>query len=298
MAVQSVKVTINSQEYTLNYDSTSGTYKATISAPSTSSYNINDGHYYPVSVTATDDANNSVTVDDTHQTLGESCKLRVKEKVAPVIVVTYPTASSTIINASPIIEWTVTDNDSGVNPDTISIKLDDGSVITEGIEKNPISNGYECSYNTSNLSDGDHTFYLNASDFDGNAATQISTEFTVDTTPPALTVTSPTEGLFTNQSTVTVVGTTNDVTSTPVTLTINSEVVAVEDDGSFSKVVTLTEGENTITIVATDAAGKSSTITRHVTLDTGAPVITAISITPNPVDAGQTYIISVTVTDD
>lgn len=298
MAVQSVKVTINSQEYTLNYDSTSGTYKATISAPSTSSYNINDGHYYPVSVTATDDANNRVTVDDTHQTLGESCKLRVKEKVAPVIVVTYPTASSTIINASPVIEWTVTDNDSGVNPDTISIKLDDGSVITEGIEKNPISNGYECSYNTSNLSDGDHTFYLNASDFDGNAATQISTEFTVDTTPPALTVTSPTEGLVTNRSTVTVVGTTNDVTSTPVTLTINSEVVAVEDDGSFSKVVTLTEGENTITIVATDAAGKSSTITRHVTLDTGSPVITAISITPNPVDAGQTYIISVTVTDD
>lgn len=298
MAVQSVKVTINNQEYTLNYDSTSGTYKATISAPSTSSYNINDGHYYPVSVTATDDANNIVTVDDTHQTLGESCKLRVKEKVAPVIVVTYPTASSTIINASPVIEWTVTDNDSGVNPDTISIKLDDGSVITEGIEKNPISNGYECSYNTSNLSDGDHTFYLNASDFDGNAATQISTEFTVDTTPPALIVTSPTEGLVTNQSTVTVVGTTNDVTSTPVTLTINSEVVAVEDNGSFSKVVTLTEGENTITIVATDAAGKSSTITRHVTLDTGAPVITAISITPNPVDAGQTYIISVTVTDN
>ena len=298
MSVQSVKVTINSHEYTLNYDSTSGTYKATISAPSTSSYNINDGHYYPVSVTATDDANNSVTVDDTHQTLGESCKLLVKEKVAPVIVATYPTASSTIINASPVIEWTVTDNDSGVNPDTISIKLDDDSVITEGIEKNPISNGYECSYNTSNLSDGDHTFYLNASDFDGNNAIQISTEFTIDTTPPALTVTSPTEGFITNLSTVTVVGITNDVTSTPITLTINSEVVAVEEDGSFSKVVTLIEGENTITIVATDAAGKSSTITRHVTLDTGAPVITAISIVPNPVDAGQTYIISVTVTDD
>ena len=296
MSVESVKVIINSQEHILTLDS-DGTYKATISAPSISSYNNNDGHYYPVTVTATDDAGNSTTVDDTHETLGSSCKLQVKEKVAPVITVTYPTASAVIINSSPVITWTVTDNDSGVNPDTISIKIDSNDVTTEGITKNPISNGYECSYNTSSLDDGLHTFALDASDNDGNAATQVSTSFTVDTTPPSLTVTSPTEGFITNQSVITVTGTTNDITSTPVTLKINDATVSVGSDGAFSHEVTLTEGANVITIVATDSAGKSSTVTRNVTHDTGAPVISAITITPNPVDAGATYIISVTVTD-
>lgn len=299
MAVQSVKATINGQEYTLTYDSVSGTYKTTITAPNKSSYTNNDGHYYPVKVVATDDANNSTTVDDTHDTLGESCKLRVKEKVKPVLVATYPTSGSAISNATPTITWKVTDNDSGVNPSTIKLKIDDGADITANIAKNPISGGYDCSYTlTGPLSDGPHTFTLNASDFDGNAATEVSTAFTVDTVPPVLTVTSPSDNFTTNQSTVMVTGTTNDPTSNTVSLTVNGEPVEIGPDGAFSYEFTLSEGENTITIIATDAAGKSSTVVRHVTKDTGAPVITNITITPNPVDAGATYIISVTVTDD
>ena len=75
--------------------------EATITAPSTSSYNNNDGHYYPVSITATDDGGNNTTIDDTHETLGESLKLRVKEKVAPTITITAPTAGATITNNKP-----------------------------------------------------------------------------------------------------------------------------------------------------------------------------------------------------
>lgn len=299
MAVQSVKVTVNGQDYTLTYDSNSGAYKTTITAPSKSSYTINDGHYYPVTVKATDDANNTTTVDDKHETLGESCKLQVKEKVKPVIVATYPTASSAISNSTPTITWTVTDDDSGVNPDTISIKFDDGSAVTAGITKESMTGGYNCSYTpTVPLGDGQHTIYLNATDFDGNAATEVSTTFTVDTVPPVLTVTSPSDNFTTNQSTVMVTGTTNDPTSNTVSLTVNGEPVEIGPDGAFSYEFTLSEGENTITIIATDAAGKSSTVVRHVTLDTGAPVITEITITPNPVDAGETYIISVKVTDN
>lgn len=60
--------------------------------------------------------------------------------------------------------------------------------------------------------------------------------------------------------------------------------------------MTLKEGENTITIVATDSAGKSTTITRKVTLNTSAPEFESVTLTPNPVDAGKTYKISVKVT--
>ncbi|WP_049995729.1 hypothetical protein [Anaerostipes hadrus] len=52
-----------------------------------------------------------------------------------------------------------------------------------------------------------------------------------------------------------------------------------------------------VTVKATDEAGKTTTITRTVTLDTTAPVIKSVTLTPNPVDAGKTFIISVEVTD-
>ena len=39
------------------------------------------------------------------------------------------------------------------------------------------------------------------------------------------------------------------------------------------------------------------TVTRKVTLDTGAPVFKGITLTPNPVDCGKTFIISVEVVD-
>ena len=76
-----------------------------------------------------------------------------------------------------------------------------------------------------------------------------------------------------------------------------SEAVTVGSDGSFSKALTLAVGTNTITVVVTDGAGKTTTITRTVTLDTTAPVIKSVTLTPNPVDAGKTFIISVEVTD-
>lgn len=298
MSVKTVTATINGQNYTLTLDEDSGSYKATINAPSKSSYNNNDEHYYPVSVSATDDASNTTTVDDTDSTFGSQLKLRVIERVKPTITVTSPTDSSTIVNSAPNIEWTVADDDSGINPDSISIKIDSDTAVTSEITKTRTATGYTCSYKVpSALADGSHTFTLNVSDNDGNAATAVATSFIVDTTPPVLTITSPANNLVTNSSTITITGTTNDALSTPVTLTINGTDVPVDEDGSFSYVYTLTEGGNVITSVATDAAGKSSTVVRNVTLDTAAPVFTEISITPNPVDAGQTYIITVKVTD-
>lgn len=297
MAVKSVIAKINGQDYTLTLNSSTGKYEATVTAPTKSSY-TQSGHYYNVQLTATDDAGNVTTKDATDTTLGTNLQLKVKEKVAPVITITAPTAGATLTNNKPVITWTVTDADSGVNPDTISLVIDSGTAITSGITKTASSNGYTCSYTPeSALADGSHTITVDASDFDGNAATAKSATFKIDTVPPTLSVTSPAEGLVTNETTVTVSGTTNDVTSSPVTLTVNGKSVTVGSDGSFSTTVTLTAGSNTITIVATDSAGKQTTVTRTVKLDTTAPVIKSVTITPNPVDCGKTFTISVEVTD-
>ena len=298
MSVQSVKFTLNGVETSLT-NSSGNNWTGTITAPSTTSYNLNADHAYYASISAEDDAGNITTKDYQDPTLGSSLKLRVLEKTAPTQTLTFPTAGSYITTTgTPTFEWTVTDDGSGVDDSTIAITID-GTTITSGITTTAISGGYSCSYTPSEpLSQGSHTYTVSADDFDGNTATSASTSFTIDTIAPSLTVTSPTDGLVTNQSTVTVSGETDDATTRPVTVTVNGSSVTVDpSDSSFSTTVSLVEGSNTITVVATDTAGNSTTVTRTVILNTAAPTIVSVTLTPNPVDAGATYVVTAVVTD-
>lgn len=299
MAVKSAQIVVNGVTVNLAYNSNTGKWEGIGTAPTKSSYN-QSGHYYGVAVKATDDAGNSTSKDASDETLGSLLRLTVKETTAPVINITAPTASATLINNQPAITFTVTDDDSGVNPSTIGITIDSGTKITgDTIKKTTITNGYTCSYTPSAaLADGSHTIKVDASDYDGNAASQKSVTFKIDTVPPTLSVNSPANNLVTNKSSVTVSGVTNDVTSSPVALTVNGKSVTVGTDGSFSTTIALTLGANTIKIIAKDSAGKTTTITRTVKYDPNPPKITAVTITPNPVNTGNTFTVSVTITDD
>ena len=281
-----VRVQLNGTWTTLTYNSSSGAYEATLTAPGKTSFNETGG-VYVVTAEATNTAGTAVT---------KTANLTVKETVKPVITIISPSNGAYIASNQPNIVFTVTDetNGSGVKIDSLSVKID-GSAITSGITKTAITNGYSVTVTPSTLSDGSHTVTINCSDNDGNRATEKSTTFTVDTVPPVLNVTSPDDGLITNKSTVVVAGTTNDSTSSPVTLTVNGNKVSVGSNGSFSTTVTLSEGENTITIEAVDKAGKVSTVTRTVTYDSSTPVIESITITPNPVNTSESMVIRVVV---
>ena len=195
----------------------------------------------------------------------------------------------------PDAEFQVKDTDSGVNAGTIAVTVDGTAVST--VTKTAIDGGYKCTCTSPTLKDGSHTISVKASDNDGNAAAAKTATFTVDTVPPTLQITAPSNDLITNKKTVTVSGKTDDVSSKPVTVTVNGATVTVGTDGTFTKDVTLAEGANTITIVAKDKAGKTTTVTRKVTVDTSAPVIKSVTLTPNPVDCGKTFIIAVEITD-
>lgn len=78
MAVKTVQYIFNGQTYNLTYNSTSGKYEATVTAPGKSSYGQTD-HVLGGTVKATDVAGNTATVDQSHATLGASLKIRVKE---------------------------------------------------------------------------------------------------------------------------------------------------------------------------------------------------------------------------
>ena len=299
MAIKQVKATINGQTYDLTLNSASGKWEATITAPGKTSYNLAGG-YYNVSVEATNEAGTKGSAD---ASTVDGLKLVVKETVAPVITIVSPTAGAYVANSKQPVVFNITDETggSGVDISTLVVKQDGTAVAAANITHTAITNGYSVTYTPSAaLSDGSHTVTINCKDHDGNAAAEKSTTYTVDTVPPTLNVTSPADGLITAASSVTVAGTTNDATSSPVVITISLNgtdqgTIPVGTGGTFSKVVTLKEGSNTIIVKAKDAAGKESSVTRTVTLDTSVPKIKAATITPNPVDTGKTMVISVTI---
>ena len=299
MAIKTVRAQINGQWHTLTLNPSNGHYEAEITAPSVTSYN-QPNHYYNVTVEATNDAGTTVSASGT--TI-PGLQLQVRERIKPVVTITSPSNGARITNNKQPVLFTATDetNGSGVDLSSLEVKLDDVLVPSEQISNSAIANGYSFTYTPAEaLSDGSHTVTVDISDHDGNTADQKTTTFIVDTVAPTLNVTAPTEGYITNTAELTVVGTTNDVTSSPVTvkITLNSAdqgAVTVNTGGAFSKQITLAEGANVIVITATDAAGKSTSVTRNVTLDTSQPAITSATITPNPVDAGKTMLISVVI---
>lgn len=307
MAIKTLTATINGQTVTLTLNSETGKYEAQLNAPAGSSYNLSGG-YYPVSLRAEDTAGNVTTADSEHSTLGESLRLYVKEKVKPIITIISPSSGAYVTTDSPEIKFKVTDNTvqttgfSGINKDSLALKLGSVLVSNSEITWEETDGGFIGTHVPMvGFDDGDLTITINIKDNDGNSADTATSTFTIDTVAPSLVVTAPTSGLETNQSELNVVGSTDDVTSKPVSISVKLNgtdcgEVTIDSDGSFSKTITLDQqGENVIIITATDKAGKTTSVTRTVTYNTTAPVIKSVVITPNPADAGTLYKIVVEV---
>ncbi|MBI4747446.1 MAG: hypothetical protein HY774_03115 [Acidobacteria bacterium] len=128
----------------------------------------------------------------------------------------------------------------------------------------------------------------------GGGVVTILAQAPQDTTAPVITLAEPAEGLITKNSPVTVSGTVTDTSA--VTVTVNGQPVTLSGT-QLSTSVTLAEGSNTITVLATDAFGNVGTATRNVTLDTTAPVLTITSPPDGAVTTETQLTITGTVTD-
>lgn len=284
MTVVTAQVICNGQ--TINLTKGEGNlWSATFPAPIETSGSNNGGEgpgvganaqgkgYYPVTIKVTDDAGNTVEVDPDDPTWGTVLRLMVLEKTKPTANISYPSQGATIATAKPAIAFSLNDAGSGIDPDEVYIQIDSQPAVkaTVQVDGATATGTYTP---TDNLEDGQHTVIVYGKDYDGNQSDNATATFTVDTIPPVLNVTSPTENLKTNVAALT-----------------------VGENGAFSQEVTLSEGANTITIEATDSAGKVTTVTRHVTLDIAGPEISNPTLTPNPVDGGATVTVTVTITD-
>ena len=149
------------------------------------------------------------------------------------------------------------------------------------------------SLTTAALSDGSHSFTAKATDTAGDVTTTSAVTATVDTTAPAVAISSL--GGPINQAAQTISGT--GEAGATVTLFDNGTplqlpTVTVGQNGLWSASVTLNNGSNSLTAQATDAAGNTSpstsaviytltaagpTVTENLTIDTGSSAIDRIT---------------------
>ena len=305
MAISKVRVQINGTWTNLTKNSSTGKWEGTITAPSTTSYNLSN-KYYPVTVEATNSAGTVTTKTSSDATLGSSLRLVVKETIKPVITLNSPSVGAYVHNSKFPIVFTVTDevSGSGVNPSSVTLNLDGTTLTTtgsEGMSYKAVTNGYEFTYIPQTaLEEGQHVITINASDYDGNAATSVEGMYYIDINPPTLTLSSPTDGLITNKRTITVSGLTADSLEGSVTVDVyrNGDFIDngyPDSNGEFSLDVTLVEGENIIKVVSTDASELSTEIELTVTLDTTVPDISSVTLTPNPSSTSESVKIVVEV---
>ncbi|MCK1528422.1 hypothetical protein IVB15_12010, partial [Bradyrhizobium sp. 182] len=116
------------------------------------------------------------------------------------------------------------------------------------------------SFTPSTLADGPHTIVASQTDTFGNTGSA-SLSFTLDTTAPAVAITSA--GGPVNQASQTITGTVG-VADAGATVTILDGTTAigsaiVQGNGSWSTTVTLNNGQNSLTARVSDAAGNTAT---------------------------------------
>ncbi|WP_210403277.1 Ig-like domain-containing protein, partial [Salinicola sp. MH3R3-1] len=183
------------------------------------------------------------------------------------------TLTGTIEDGASIASLTITSANGG---DPVVI---DGDEITLGDD-----GSFTYNADLSGLADGELTATLALSDAAGNDGTVTDTT-TLDQTAPVVTLDALDEPI--NDTTPALTGTVDDPGAT-VSVSVNGGepiTATVDEDGNWSvpaDSVTLNEGDNTIEVTATDAAGNPSTpATDTVSVDITAPTVTVADLITN-----------------
>lgn len=298
--IKEAYIMFNGQKVVAQYDNNTKTWTATTNAPANSSWS-QPNHIYPIEIHAIDAANNEATMNKDDPMYGDQLKIRVLEKTKPIATIVSPTQSSVLGESDQDIVLEMSDTGgSGLNETTVIFTVN-GQSHARDISFENHDGKRRATYHATGLSDGQNTITFQVTDNDGNISNLATTMFIVSTVAPSLAVDTPTDDLITNSNKLTVAGSTipgsDAVTIAEVKVNNVSINLSGDKTKTFSYEVTLTEGENTIAVVSTDSIGKSTTVTRHVTLDTKAPIITDVVAEATTVNSGGTIKITFKVID-
>lgn len=197
-----------------------------------------------------------------------STSFAVKDTTPPEVTIISPEKDG-IYNSSIVLSVIATDKVSDVR--NIEYQLTDGIWNSLPVDDSAAGK-YAIVWEPTAGDNGVRTVKFRAFDFAGNQSNPVSVTVTVDSIPPALTVSTLANDSYTNQETLNVAGIAMD-SAGAVSLDINGSVVAVAADGSFSQAILLQEGGNVVTVTAADIAGNRSSDSRTINLDRKAPLL-------------------------
>ncbi|PLX95818.1 MAG: hypothetical protein C0621_03135, partial [Desulfuromonas sp.] len=188
------------------------------------------------------------------------------DATAPSLTLLSP-LNDYVMTATPLLNYDVTDN----------IAVSDFSVLLDG---NPIAT--RAGENLALAGEGSYTLTLNAADAAGNS-TEVSKAFTIDLTPPTISLTAPVEGSVELTSTPVITYSATDTSGlASTTFTLDGVVIPPPASGGNlpePSGADPVQGPHTLVMTVIDNAGLSSTITRNYTIDSTAPTVTISSAT-------------------
>ncbi len=129
---------------------------------------------------------------------------------------------------------------------------------------------------TASLIEGENLIIRTSTDEAGNTGSD-SVSVVLDTVPPVINLLTTVEGQNGDTLNVRASGTVTD--SSEVTLTINGNVISLDQNNGFNTLIKL-HNSITINVIAEDAAGNSSELSREIIYDNTPPILTLM----NPID--------------
>ena len=203
------------------------------------------------------------------------------DTTAPAVTMTAPVAGGYTNDTTPALSGTAetTPGDSrvtvyvyqGTGTSGTPIQTDTASVQSDG----------SWSVNAAALADGTYTAQAKQTDEVSNTGYSDAHAFTVDTTPPAITVSTPLNGTHTNDTSPEIAGTAGTAAADigTVTVTVSGSGAPVEETANVSPSgqwvvnlpAALSDGNYTIQATQQDLAGNAGIGTSHITIDTTPP---------------------------
>src|SRR5271157_4185900 len=262
---------------------------------------LDSGSFFPVSFDASSGAYSFVTqlstdgtADGTHTVnlqatdkAGNVSPLAgvsfILDTTAPVITVTQPTGAP-LTNQNLTISGHVTDNLSGVQ--SLKAELDGGAFFDVPVDRSG-NFSLPTTLPLDGSADGSHTYQFQATDKAGNVSPLVPASFTLDATPPVISLANPGVNVTTNAN-ITLNGTVTDNLSGVASLTAQVDgqtavPVSFGPGGAFQFTTAFplngtVDGLHTITFNALDKAGNSAIPAGlTLTLDTTGPSIVITS---------------------
>jgi hypothetical protein len=264
VGLTNVYITINGIDYTAGYNSDSGFWEVDIDSET-----ISDG-IYGITATAEDGIPG-------HEQTTPSYDFNIDNN-APTLSIDYPTFGQTVFG--DLFSIDVTSTDSGVFVPTVQYRIDRGGWTT--LTGSELA-GWTASWDTSKISNGDHTLIIRTFDSIGHFVTD-SIDITVDNDLPIINIVTPLLGEYVHDIYSLRVSVLDDVQVTNVYVTIDGVdyTAGYNSASGYWEVVidtlTLTDGTFNITATAEDGivAHTVTTTSMEFYVDNHAP---SLSIT-------------------